>query len=341
MIKGYNNFLNESSEYNVWYICSGNVDGLNIDNFIAKQTSYKFIYSFIILYSNKLYLYKNIKYSWSITNEKYIKRIKQIKKSNIKNISDILNNIINVEIFNGDNIDYLDIGDKVGYISYISKDRLKNLNKDDDPYNNRFRQQMKIGKFFIKYSIFDINEIGKKSIDIISNIYKYITKSILDPQELEIVEGEEIRYWYYEKNYENGSGTLNKSCMKNKIHQNKFDIYVDNPDVCKLIILKNNKNKLLGRALLWKTDKGLFMDRVYTVNDHDIYLFNGYAINNKWMLKDKDYDSDKRLTIQLRTDKIYTAKDGPYLDTFKYYFKENYQLSNFRPYGDYQIFDYW
>lgn len=338
MIKKYNNFLNESSEYNVWFIFSGKFDGLYLTHFIGKQTIYKSIYSFILPYSNKLYIYQKIKNAWSVTNEKYLKRLSQIKKSNIQNSSERLNKIINVEIFNGDNIDYLDIGNNVGYISYITKNRLGKLN-NEDPYNNRYRQQMKIGKFFIKYSIFDINEISKNSIDLISNIYKYITKNILTPNNLEIVEGEDIRYWYDEDNYSDGSGTLNKSCMKKKYLQHKFDLYVNNPDVCKLIILKDKNNKLLGRSLLWKTNKGLFMDRVYTVNDYDLYLFNGYAINNNWMIR--EHDIDEKLFIQLESDEEYNPGNSPFLDTFKYYFKEKNQLSNYRPYGDYDIFDDW
>jgi hypothetical protein len=45
-----------------------------------------------------------------------------------------------------------------------------------------------------------------------------------------------------------------------------FDIYIENPDVCSLLILKDQiESSIHGRALLWILDDGYkYMDRGYT-----------------------------------------------------------------------------
>ena len=54
-----------------------------------------------------------------------------------------------------------------------------------------------------------------------------------------------------------------------------FNIYIENPDVCQLLIFTDPNDKLLGRALLWKLEDGSnYMDRIYTNRDSYIELFN-------------------------------------------------------------------
>jgi hypothetical protein len=66
----------------------------------------------------------------------------------------------------------------------------------------------------------------------------------------EIVEGDEIAKWYRYENYAENKGTLGNSCMRDK-RDSFFEIYTKNPEVCRMLILKED-DKILGRALIWK-----------------------------------------------------------------------------------------
>jgi len=46
----------------------------------------------------------------------------------------------------------------------------------------------------------------------------------------------------------------------------RLDLYVENPDVCNLLIIKEN-NKLSARALLWRTDRGFYKEPSKENND--------------------------------------------------------------------------
>ena len=52
--------------------------------------------------------------------------------------------------------------------------------------------------------------------------------------------------------------------MRYEETQSFLNIYTENPDVCQLVILVDDKNRLLGRALLWKLIGG--------VNKYGYYL---------------------------------------------------------------------
>ena len=83
-------------------------------------------------------------------------------------------------------------------------------------------------------------------------------------------------------------------------HMNKcrtiFNIYIKNPDVCRLVILRED-DKILGRALVWKLVsirsgvgekfEGVeyFMDRQYTIKDSDVNKFRNFAKEQGWIYK--------------------------------------------------------
>ena len=62
----------------------------------------------------------------------------------------------------------------------------------------------------------------------------------------EEVSGEDINKWYNYENYVSMEGTLGNSCMARKT--GLFDIYVKNPEVCKMLVLIED-DKLIGRAI--------------------------------------------------------------------------------------------
>ena len=69
-----------------------------------------------------------------------------------------------------------------------------------------------------------------------------------------------------------------------------LQIYTDNPDVCQLLILKDDdqQDKIKGRALVWKLSfpaDTTYVDRIYTHDDSDLELFKQYIAQQGLMLK--------------------------------------------------------
>ena len=84
---------------------------------------------------------------------------------------------------------------------------------------------------------------------------------------LEIIEGNAIKDAYLHENYSTilGDGTnLHGSCMRSACSQRYFGIYTENQSVVKMLVARDEENKVLGRALLWQFDDGdKGMDTIY------------------------------------------------------------------------------
>ena len=208
------------------------------------------------------------------------------------------------------------------------------------------RSEVKLGRFVNKlidiYSKSDALKNGANSYDEVpffdftaSDIEKFVNaysaKILFEQNALErfkVVSGEEIRKWYNEVNYSgsNGGGQLNNSCMRFGRCSKYFDIYVDNPTVCQLLILMDSTGKKIdGRALLWKTENGEnFMDRVYTSKDSYMKLFKQWGEQNNYQMKSYNYKGEP-VIVKVKP-KIYS--DYPYMDTLSYYAPVKGILSN-------------
>jgi hypothetical protein len=154
-----------------------------------------------------------------------------------------------------------------------------------------------------------------QDIETFVNLYK--ANNAFDRNAFEyfkIVEGEEINKWYAEETYAKGCGTLNNSCMRLEKCQEYFDIYTNLENNVKMLILTNEDNKLIGRCLLWETDKGKYMDRVYA-NDHIQNLFKKWGTDNEYNLTHYNGSSNTQLTTKIKVD---MNKQFPYLDSFRF-----------------------
>lgn len=157
----------------------------------------------------------------------------------------------------------------------------------------------------------------------------------------ELVEGEEIRFWYDESNYYECSGTLGNSCMRYPECSSYFDIYVDK---AKMLITRKN-GLLTGRAIVWELPDGtVLMDRIYTCYDYLTNCFIEYAKDHKWWIREDnrmlcsgsnqhwldpstDYKVSSVCDFKIKVDRTYC--DFPYMDSFRYYDRKNgYFISN-------------
>ena len=220
------------------------------------------------------------------------------------------------------NIDYsfIDIDDvEKGLVSFIKQTNVDKARSDSEIdlsselWGGKSRNSIKIGKLVRR--LFPV--IKDTEIEKFVNIFKSKSNTGAD---IKLVSGDEIRHWYDAKNNLYQRGSLGSSCMNNGENKNKniFDIYVNNPDVCKLLIMTIN-GKLIARALVWKlnTIKGetnrdeilnekpvYFMDRVYSINDYDEIKLKKYADSKGWVYR-SDYSYDRYYIAYYKSKKYY------------------------------------
>lgn len=212
---------------------------------------------------------------------------------------------------------------------------------------SKSRNQIKVGKIVNKLLPGKFND---KQIEEFVNLFKSTIENSVE--KFVIVEGDDIAKWYNQENYKEKKGTLGSSCMRS-MSSRTFNIYINNPEVCRLVILTEDE-KILGRALVWKlsTVSGstlgtssapeYFLDRQYTINDSDVIKFRDYAVSQGWGYKTNNNHhsfsgvtfngTNHRLnmTVQLKEseDGGYDYKRYPYLDTFRRYDPQNGVLYN-------------
>ncbi len=247
-------------------------------------------------------------------------------------------------------ISFIDKSDKNDTITFLQTNRAKRIEKEknidlsksrndytSEIWTTPLRQPTGIGRFVKK--IFE-DKYSAKQIEDFVNEYKakYEEKN----EKMKIVYGEDIRYWYDQSRYAPGGGPLNGSCMRHKEKSPFLEIYVDNPESIGMLILLDDNQKLLGRALVWfnliKEPKRTFMDRIYTANDHDVNTFKDYAKKNGWLYKNKQVfndatyidsrdDSKHTLTLSARL-KAKDYKYYPFLDTLSVFTPETGRISS-------------
>lgn len=241
------------------------------------------------------------------------------------NILEEIGNYIRRDINQIDTLTYLPKG------KYINDNIMFNVDKS--------RVKIKIGRFikkFIKESSFKSLNISDKEIENFVNLFKSYFNS--NTNELTVISGEEIKKWYLQDNYStilgSQSGSLWKSCMRQSERNIFMDLYAKNPDKIKMLILLNKDGNLRSRALIWEdvtdTDGNKYkvMDRIYSLYDHDIFIFKKWAIENGYITKweqnaktESAFDVDGKLSILNLSVKLdnYRQDYYPYLDTFKYF----------------------
>jgi len=199
-----------------------------------------------------------------------------------------------------------------------------------EPWNlkDKARSDAKIAK--LVNQIFP-DKYNNKEVEEFTNLFKKIGDT---DSEFVLVEGKDIKHWYNVNQYEADSGELGNSCMRYSRCSNYLEIYSENPEVCRLLILKNAEgDKIKGRALIWKIKEidienvEYYMDRIYTIDDATKLMFEQYADKQGWLkrltsrygdskdfrLGEEEYE-DVRATVELKSSDF---DEYPYMDTFK------------------------
>lgn len=199
---------------------------------------------------------------------------------------------------------------KSKYIEYV----YNGINKYD-----KYTREITLAKFLINHCEWD-----KKEVSVY--IEKIKTLNQYNPDNFEIVTGDDILKYYDKNNYYNRSGSLNSSCMRTADHENKLRFYTKNSNIS-LIIFKLN-DKILGRALLWTTTTGeKVMDRIYVNDDKCISHFHKFAEEMKFL---NIYDF--KIPCNSKTTKFQMAPGN-----WKHDFKRNFVVDlEYLPYFHYK-----
>jgi hypothetical protein len=201
---------------------------------------------------------------------------------------------------------------------------------------------IRVGRFVRK--LFQ-NKFTDVQIEDFVNKYKSLTQNrelsfnLLD--DLEIIEG----YKSINFTFENGStNSLMNSCMNDELKLVNFYRYLP----VRLLVLSNSQQHIFGRALIWKTNLGYFMDRVYVAYDSDYHKFVKWANDRGVIYKAEnksgpkiEYIKDgKRSWFELTVDLDFNVEgydEGfPYMDTFIHGQKNI--LTNAEPSGNFYVF---
>lgn len=304
MYKDYNSFLNEAN-----------------DKKVEKKSKEP---TLVLIYSDKF--------------RDCLTAIQNMKPSNIsKRLLDLEKD--KDKLFDFSYIDITKDGDSISYLQANRVERFKSENKPESEYwTSKSRVTQKIGRFIKLVA----PTFSDKSIELFGNKFKTIVKEEDELVNFELVEGDDIVYWYNYKNYESENGTLGGSCMSGDECGGYFNIYKDNPKQCKLLILKTSDGeKIKGRALVWKLSKPedkIFMDRVYTNKESDEMLFTNYAKRQGWLYKDEQKygvtnivepgKGSKSMNLEVKLDNV-EHEDFPYVDTLRYYYPDEGIMRNY------------
>lgn len=280
------------------------------------------------------FIYENATTMRLYYSDNFRKLLKDISHGSSEMASRIANILLLSEDSNQmlDKYTLIDTTEKNDMISYVQVNRIlkempnQDSRVDDDSKfwkNDKIRTKHKIGKWLTHfYKDIYHTTIIPKEIEEFTNVYKATFDGVTGPNFF-IAKGDDIKWAYLEENYAGGSGSLANSCMRYKSCQSYFDIYIDNEDVCSLLVLKDDDGKVKGRALMWILDDGSkFLDRSYTANDSDKYLFIEWAKKNGY----REYYSDSGTKI------VNVGADGyqfyPYMDTFSVFNTDECYITN-------------
>lgn len=248
--------------------------------------------------------------------------------------------------------------DEIDTLSYLPKSKYDIIKNDEgkDPFGDGVgRTKIKVGRFIKRFlSKEAFNEFGIADSDVEKFVNYYKSYFNYDPKKLIVVEGEDIKKYYLEDNYFRPDGcrygSLWNSCMRQPDRNKFMTLYAVNP--VKMLVLLTDDGQVRARALLWNEIKEFnsdnvykFMDRIYTVYDHDVDIFKKWAKDNGYLTKwEQNAKSELYVDIDGSPERrhLYVMLENhnlsyyPYLDTFKFYDTYKGRFSNSQNYN----FDY-
>lgn len=215
-------------------------------------------------------------------------------------------------------------------ISYIPSKKMTPKNFDFSKKGDvsvydpeKFRQETRVGRILKKLN----SKLTDQELEEFVNKFRAEAEALYTTPDIQVVTGKEISYWYHEKHYQKGGGTLNNSCMRGVYAQEQVKFYDRFPDKVALAIYVKG-DKLWGRALVWRLDDGrVYMDRIYSVKAEAAVQLEKYAKKFNMIMRKDPISVKTAMKVTLKGSANITH---PYFDTFIYRYvdKKNIILSN-------------
>lgn len=213
-----------------------------------------------------------------------------------------------------------------GMLTYMPSNRTQHI-KSDRSWATEGRMLGKPARIARKFLLPSaVSDMTDKDFELFSN--KLRAQDVSAYGCLKMVSGDELVHWYDGDLYAANQGSLNNSCLRYKECADWLTMYRDHPQIVQMLCLFDNAHgRLLARALVWTTDKGTFMDRVYG-SDVSIELFREHAAKKGWIRRfynSYTYPTDmllpdgtaKRMRMTVDLDN-HDYEHYPYMDTLKY-----------------------
>lgn len=188
------------------------------------------------------------------------------------------------------------------------------------PDGREAKQEMKLGKLItaILKQIKKKPNIKPNDIEkFVSNVNAIQSGTVISDYEFRLVEGKDIVKYYNMKQSEKLAGGLAGSCMRFASCAPYINFYAK---YCKgkvklLIYVNKVTDKIAGRALVWDTDEGKYMDRIYAQDDKLLNVFLKWADDN--VIKNSYNGRDNTSTPTVFCKGWKTETEMPYMDTFE------------------------
>lgn len=200
--------------------------------------------------------------------------------------------------------DYLSM--RSGFMTYLPTNRIDVAEKK---YSPRLRVRGKPAKIARKFCS---QEHSDTAYEEFHNAFVGGNFSIKD---MEIVKGNRI-FEIYNKEYDKRSQSRRmRSCMVSEYRTQKdFEFYADNPQTVRLVVLWDRfkgQQVAVARALLWATEDGIYLDRVYGSDPGERFI-KAWAKKKGFKTYSNVLESKTRVFIRKRKYDYF-----PYLDTFR------------------------
>ena len=196
--------------------------------------------------------------------------------------------------------DYLSC--KGGFMTYLPANK-----ETDKPWKSRNRVRGKAGKIARNFCVGDHTD---RDYEI---FYNGLVGLSFGPENLTLEKGDNIMRVYLELRDKRRQSTMMASCMTGNTDERNFALYTENPKQVRLLVLWDTfqgERVAIGRCLIWKTDRGIYADRIYGSEPATAYL-RAYIDNKGWM---KYNSKEGHMRVMFEGHKQYPVM--PYLDTF-------------------------
>lgn len=237
-------------------------------------------------------------------------------------------------------VNYISIShDDNSKISYLTQDRINSL-EPDSYWTSNSRYKGKPGAFVGKI----FKDIPAREVEKFASLFRSQSMKIVFT--FKVVEQDDIKKYYHHENYVIDSdgytkGSLGSSCMKHQHCQKLFKLYTKNTNQVKMLVMLDQNEKLIGRALLWDLESNKIMDRIYTIFDEDYaFHFKKWATKNGYLYKSEQnwFNTLFFENLKVKKKELYlefnvgkNPKKYPYMDTFKFVNLESGRLYNYIP----------